>query len=383
MSNSQTINIGYDGIQILGNSGIERYTRSTIKHIADESTKVTVWTSRRELESTRSFFRDNKHINVVKGFLHPHTLGKPFRKHIEKHRQNHTWLKRAEEVDIIHCTDPMKFPDKTRNTVVMVHDIIPLYRNPQWTNSWHSDRYEEKIESIRLNARAVLTPSEFVRKELIDKCGFNESKVFAVHEAGYEQLYESRHQTDVLNNLGLTEYKYWVYIGRIDPRKNFENMFSAFIKTVEQKPDTKLVICGGGSKGTMRRFNERLSKLNLLSNVVFLPGQTDATIQQLLTHSLGLIFVSLTEGFGLPIIEAMQCGCPVITSNCSSMPEVAGDSAMLVDPMDIEDIHSSMKKLLSSKELDSELRNKSHAQAQKFNWALSAKTTRTIINSII
>jgi O-antigen biosynthesis alpha-1,3-mannosyltransferase len=383
MSDYSTIKIGYDGIQILGNSGIERYTRSTIKHIANDNTNVVVWTSRRELENTTSYFKENPNINVVKGFLHPHTFGKPFRKKVEAYRQNHIWTKRAREVDVIHCTDPMKYPIKPRNVVVMIHDIIPLYRNPDWTNSWHSDRYEEKIQSIKLTARAVLTPSEFVRKELIESCGFAEDKVFAVHEAGYENLFESRNNNNVVGDLGLIERRYWVYIGRIDPRKNFENMFSAFIKTVEQNPDTKLVICGGGSKGTMRRFNERLSKLNLLDNVVFLPGQTDETIQQLLTHALGLIFVSYTEGFGLPIIEAMQCGCPVITSNCSSMPEIAGDSALLVDPSSIDEIHSAMNMLLKSQKLYQDLHSKSIIRAQKFSWSLSAKKTLSVIESIL
>jgi glycosyltransferase involved in cell wall biosynthesis len=125
------------------------------------------------------------------------------------------------------------------------------------------------------------------------------------------------------------------------------------------------VLIANGAAIHIKQFREEYLRH---PNIIHLTGIRNSDLAKLLSRALGLAFVSLNEGFGIPILEAMQCGCPVLTSNVSSMPEVAGDAALLVDPYSVDAIAEGLRTLASSQELRDNLRQKGLARAKEFSW---------------
>lgn len=148
--------------------------------------------------------------------------------------------------------------------------------------------------------------------------------------------------------------------------------FNDLLSEVDGTPS--LVIIGGNGWGNVKT-SELVEELGLQRNVILLDHISDCALEQMYQHAMALVMPSLYEGFGLPILEAMSHGVPVITGNCSAMPEVAGDGALLVDPDSVAEIKASMSKLYADRELRTELSEKAGKQAENFSWQLTADRT--------
>jgi glycosyltransferase involved in cell wall biosynthesis len=171
---------------------------------------------------------------------------------------------------------------------------------------------------------------------------------------------------------------YFLFVGTMEPRKNLGRILDAFKIFRNSNPDFLLVLVG--SKAFAHgKYSETLAKEHDLdSHSVIAPGFLDHNdLNALYSGAQGLLFPSLYEGFGIPILEAMASGCPVITSTTTSTPEVAGDAAILVDPCSVEAITQGMANLAGNDSLRSDLRQKGFEQIQKFSWK---KTAREVIN---
>lgn len=173
--------------------------------------------------------------------------------------------------------------------------------------------------------------------------------------------------------LGL-DAPYILYVGRIQPRKNIKRLIAAFERAMERHPEAphSLVIAGG--KGWLHEgVFERAKRSPLAERIRFTGHVADEYLPALMKGADALALVSLSEGFGLPVIEAMACGTPVITSNCSSLAEVAGDAALLVDPRDVENIAAAIGDLVARHELQEMLRAKGLVRASAFSWETTAR----------
>ncbi|MBL7999180.1 MAG: glycosyltransferase family 4 protein, partial [Candidatus Kapabacteria bacterium] len=335
---------------------METYTRNIITALAQlNEIDMLLWTTAREEADVRKQFSDVKGISVSSPFTHPHTYTKLFRRVVEHHKQRVVWNSVAKEADIVFCTDPMKYPKSIPNAIVMVHDVIPLYANPLWTKAKHSRRYGYVMNAIEHNALAILCPSEFVKDDILRYTSIEESRIHVVPEAGYPVEPDFSSSGGVLQSLGLSDgMRYILYVGRIDPRKNFETLFAAYSQIVKSQPDVRLVIAGGAGRGTTKRMYRRIAEAGLTDAVIHLPGRSDTEIQTLYHHAQAFVFLSYCEGFGLPVIEAMQCGAPVVCSDTTSLPEVAGNAAFIIKPDDVP----SATRILTDLLYDSSLRER-------------------------
>jgi glycosyltransferase involved in cell wall biosynthesis len=183
-------------------------------------------------------------------------------------------------------------------------------------------------------------------------------------------------------------FPYIIHTGRFDPRKNIVGLLKAFKQfKAESKNDLKLVLPGDFQN--LRNFKffynpeKIVADLDLTADVIF-PGYIhEDDFPLLYNEAVFSIYPSLYEGFGLPIVESMACGTPVITSNCSSMPEVAGEAGILVDPKSIGHMAAAMTELYENSQLREDLSKKGLVQCQKFSWEKAAKDILSVYKEIV
>jgi glycosyltransferase involved in cell wall biosynthesis len=175
--------------------------------------------------------------------------------------------------------------------------------------------------------------------------------------------------------------RYLLYLGTLQPRKNLTRLVEAF--ACLQAPTANLQLVLAGKKGWLYDdLFARVASLGLGGRVVF-PGYiADGDKAALISGAAALVYPSLYEGFGLPVLEAMACGTPVLTSNGSSLPEVAGDAALLVDPLDVEAIAAGMSRLMEDADLRCSLVARGYVQASKFSWARAAQQVLEVLESV-
>ena len=225
----------------------------------------------------------------------------------------------------------------------------------------------------------ILTISESAKSDIIKHFNVDEKKIEIVTPGIDLEKYLHNYTDIELENVR-KKYKlpenYILYLGTIEPRKNIERTIKAFIKyKKEVKDDLKFVIVGG--KGW--KYDNIMKLIESMGTDIILTGYIDEE-DKIPIYKLAQLFAfpSLYEGFGMPVLEAMAAGVPVVTSNVSSLPEVAGDAAILVNPLNEDEIFEAYKKILSDKKLQLEMIEKGLEQAKKFEWKESAKVLEQI-----
>jgi glycosyltransferase involved in cell wall biosynthesis len=228
------------------------------------------------------------------------------------------------------------------------------------------------------HANRVLTVSENSKRDLVTMLGVASSKISVVYP-GVSDLFRPHPPSEakqyVRVRYGLPT-QFILAPGGLGANKNLSRLLAAFAKIVSQGCKHDLVCTGTASIGEMRQLRRLVNDLNLTGKVFF-PGcipQDD--LPKLYAASSAVIYVSLYEGFGLPLLEAMACGIPIIASKASSIPEVTQDAAVLVDPYDCEAIATAVRRVLSEEQLRAAMIQKGLIRAQHFNWTNTA--TRTI-----
>lgn len=179
----------------------------------------------------------------------------------------------------------------------------------------------------------------------------------------------------------MTKGNYILFVGTLQPRKNIVKLIEAFSKLKTNHPDLDLLIVG--KKGWL--FEDILKapkKFNVSDSVKFKDFVSDLELVSLYKNAQCFVLPSLYEGFGLPVLEAMKYGCPVITSNVSSLPEAGGNAALYVNPEDVSDIKEKMEKILSDKKLRDEMIKKGYEHVKKFSWEKTARETLKVLEEI-
>jgi glycosyltransferase involved in cell wall biosynthesis len=174
---------------------------------------------------------------------------------------------------------------------------------------------------------------------------------------------------------------YFLFVGTLQPRKNITRLIEAFALLKNKYSEITLVIVG--RKGwKYDEIIEAPTKYNVTDSVLFLDFVPDEDLPSLYANAIAYVLPSLYEGFGLPVLEAMEYDCPVITSNISSLPEAGGEAALYVNPENVIDISDKMEKLLSDEELRKNLIKKGHEQIKKFSWEKTAKETLAVLEAV-
>ena len=241
------------------------------------------------------------------------------------------------------------------------------------------DLYQLKIwgrYSIK-RAKAVITISESSKNAIIEEYKLASDKVHVVYP-GIKELINNReiNMTDLQKKYGIKK-NFILFVGTIQPRKNIARM----VEAISQIPELELIVVG--KKGWQYEgILDSPRKFGVENRVKFLEFVPDEELSELYKNAICFVLPSLYEGFGLPILEAMKYGCPVVTSNTSSLPEAGGDAALYFDPEDSSDIAEKIKKLLSDDKFREDMIEKGYKQAKKFSWEKAAKETLHVLKEV-
>ena len=242
---------------------------------------------------------------------------------------------------------------------------------------WHYKKYFPKYAR---KAEKIITVSEFSKQDIIDNYGVDPEKINVVYNGaneGFKPISEEEKQKIILQYAA--GYQYFMFVGSLHPRKNLVRLFPAFdIFKEKTGSDVKLLIVG-----EKRWWTEPIQKayeaMRHKDDVVFVGHLQIDELQRVTAAALASVYVSYFEGFGIPIIEAYKCDVPVITSNVTSMPEVAGDAALLVDPFDVESIASAME-LVMDENVRNSLIEKDRIRCNDFSWDKAAEGWWNVIS---
>jgi glycosyltransferase involved in cell wall biosynthesis len=289
--------------------------------------------------------------------------------------------RRFPSVDLFHATDHL-LPRLSRvKSVFTLHDLIfrfyPETHKP--LNRWFLTLMMPRF--LRA-ADAVISVSESTKRDAVRLYGLDEATIKVIHEGVHPRFCPAPPEaiSAVRQKYGLPQ-SFILSVGTIEPRKNLTSLLEAYRALRDRGEEFKLVIVG--KKGWLyESFFRRLRELGLEDEVIFPGFVFDEDLTAFYTAADLFVFPSLYEGFGLPVLEAMACGAPVISSNTSSLPEVAGDAALLVDPNSVEALTGAMRNVLDNKRLRDELRDKGPMQAAKFNWEGAARETLAVYSSV-
>ena len=256
--------------------------------------------------------------------------------------------------------------------VVSVHDVI-FHRYPQYFAPRVRLLLSTLMPISMYRARAVITISEASKQDIIDHYPFVRNKIISIPLAP-GPLVETK--PDLQAAMKITGGREFILaVGTVQPRKNIQRLIEAYISArTHQKIQASLIIVGAAAwQGTEI---QKLAQESIYRHDIIVAGYlSDAIVSALYRTCRVFIYPSLYEGFGLPVVEAMQCGAPVITSNCSSLPEVGGDAAYNVDPHSVEEINLALQAVINDDELRHHLIVRGHAQAKKFSWQYTAAET--------
>lgn len=269
------------------------------------------------------------------------------------------------------------------NHVLTVHDLS-FYDMPECYKRSYALWLQVMITKVARRARAVIADSEFTRQRLSALCGIPENKVSVVHLAAdtHFQPPSAVHIANVRKALNLPE-KYILALGAVSPRKNFTRLLQAWQLLEADYKDVELVIVGERNLLFSRNGSIGNKAGEMPARTRHLCGIDDETLVGLYAGATMFAYPSVYEGFGLPVLEAMSIGTPVLTSCNTSLPEVAGAAALLVDPFSVEEIAGGMRRLLENSALRQELQGRGLARAQEFSWDKTANQVQNILNKFL
>lgn len=290
--------------------------------------------------------------------------------------------------DIYHFFDYIVPPRVKGKVVTTIHDLTyELY--PSMVEKKTLNRIKKGIQYSIDRADKIITISESSKRDIINILNVDEHNIDIVPPGVDYNLFNKSYKESEKQGIRLKyklPEKYILYMGTLEPRKNIESIVKAFDLFKKENDlnskDIKLVIAG--KKGWMfETIFDLVTKLNLGEDIVFTDYVDEIDKPIIYGMAKLFIFPSIYEGFGIPVVEAMAASVPVITSNISSLPEVAGDAAIMVQPRDSVSIAEYMNKILSDEVFSLELIKKGHIQAQKFTWEASALRLYEIYKSIL
>jgi len=255
----------------------------------------------------------------------------------------------------------------------VIHDVL-FEHMPELMDFKNKMYYRFFFRKFARKAALIATVSEYSKQDIADTYGCNSLKIDVVYNAA-KQIFQPLAPTLVTN----VKFKwsngcpYFFFVGALQPRKNLNRLLQAFeIFKQHTGSDYKLLIAGSVLWKTSK-IKDTYLQSKYKDDIIFTGRVTDEELSMLMASAFALVFVSVFEGFGVPLVEAMQSNIPVICSNITSMPEIAGDAALLVNPYNIFDIAEKMKVLFENEPLRRELIENGKMQVKKYSWDLTAK----------
>lgn len=278
------------------------------------------------------------------------------------------------QADLIYSPIPEAPIYSQSRYVVMCHDLIPL-RFPRLTSPL-TNYFRYVVPLVLKQAEHIICNSEATARDIVDFYGVAADKITPIllgYDATNFYPREGAH-------LSLTN-PYFLYLGRQDPYKNLTGLINAFAAIPNS--DYHLAIAGSTDPRFTPQLQLQAKELGIEKRLIWLDYLDYQELPLVISGAVALVFPTLWEGFGLPVLEAMGCGTPVITSNLASLPEITGEAAILIDPYNTGAITSAMIDLAQDKEMRSQLSQLSLQQAQKFSWTKTGVATREVLKQYL
>jgi glycosyltransferase involved in cell wall biosynthesis len=257
--------------------------------------------------------------------------------------------------------------------IVTIHDVA-FFKNPSWFSRSFVTYYKYLIPRIAKSALKIITDSEFSKKEIIHYLGIPEEKINVVY-SGISKEFTEGSGKEYKNQYG----NYILTVASLDPRKNLKNIILAFQKL--KMNDLKLISIG--SENTIFSDREIKEMIRSTKNMIFTGYVSDDELAGFYKNAKCFVYPSLYEGFGLPPLEAMAYGCPVITSSVASLPEVCGDAAYYVNPYEVDEIAKGIQDVLQQPKLQKELIKKGYRRVPLFRWEESASKLWNVVEEVL
>ncbi|HEC88422.1 MAG TPA: glycosyltransferase family 1 protein [Thermoplasmata archaeon] len=327
------------------------------------------------------FYKDFKEV-IMKNPL-PFLKGKPHIYFWHIYMQYKLPHMKEIKLDILHSPENSTLFRKFKNIkkVVTVHDMI-LYIFGEIKNIIDFARYRFLMPRVLKTADRIIAVSNNTKRDLISYLGISEEKIEVIYE-GVSKQYKplDKNEVKIFKKKYHLEEPFILYVGSFLPHKNIPALIKAFYKLKNQyQIKNKLVLCGKKEKLTY--ILKLIKRLNLQKDIIFTRYIPTRELPYLYNAADLFVYPSLYEGFGLPPLEAMACGTPVITSNTSSLPEVVGDAGIMIDPHDVDELTKTIYEVLTDEKLRKELSNKGLKRVKKFSWEKTAKETLKVYEEV-
>jgi glycosyltransferase involved in cell wall biosynthesis len=283
---------------------------------------------------------------------------------------------------LFHATEHLLMPLRNVRTVLTVHDLVyhlfPAYHRSM--NYWYLNT---AMPLFARRADAVIAISQSTKRDLMRYYQVPEDKITVVYEAASSRFRPASAEAvaEAKASYRLPD-KYVLALGTIEPRKNLNRLLDAVCMIRQKDPELSLVIVGHAG-WLYQDFFQHIEKLDDPKAVLLSGYVPDADLPAVITGAKAYVLASFYEGFGLPILEAMACGTPVVSSNTSSMPELGAKAARYFDPHDLQDMVTAISAVLEDADLREEMRRRGFEQAARFSWKRTARETLAVYNGLL
>ena len=279
-------------------------------------------------------------------------------------------------LDMLHCTSNTA-PIRCKVPLILtLHDIIFLEPRDKSNKSFYQDmgwRYRRfVVPRILKKCKRIITVSDFEYNNIITKLQIPEEKMVMIYN-GYNKWFRPVEDTELIYQQYIEEPGYFFFLGNTDPKKNTERTLIAYSKYLEMSDVKRKLLMADLDRGYLDEIIDRNDIGNIRDHIV-MPGYIkNADLPYIYNNAFAFLYTSLRESFGIPLLEAMACGTPVITSNTSSMPEIGGPDIIMVNPLNVNEITEKMLLLEKDKALYQKQKDIGIIRAQQFSWEYTAE----------
>jgi glycosyltransferase involved in cell wall biosynthesis len=284
--------------------------------------------------------------------------------------------------DIVHANNYFCPASLTSARLVYTLYDLGFLKNPEWTTEPNRTGCFAGVFKASLYADLIIAISQYSRGQFLETFPHYPVERIAVVYPG-SRFITNASTLATRSVSGLQPEKFWLSVGTVEPRKNHKRLLEAYVTLKAHAGDAFPLVIAGAEGWLMKDFKSHVDELGLQKDVICLGYADDDSLRWLYQNCFAMLYPSLLEGYGLPVVEAMTLGAPVITSNVSSLPEVVGSAGLTVDPTKEGEIYGAMRKLVSDPAYRLDLKRRSIAQAQKFSWQRAAKEITTLYDALM
>ncbi|AAK80853.1 glycosyltransferase involved in cell wall biosynthesis [Clostridium acetobutylicum] len=369
------MNIAIDarGINLYRGTGIGTYTENLVRellNIDEENSYTLYWYG----NNYKDFIKSNTKINIVSKGCHSFFEKCYFPENIIKN-----------SIEIYHVPQNGIGLDQNVSCIKVstVHDLIP-YIMPETVGKGYLLKFLKNMPFIIENSDAILTVSEYSKKDILKYFPINEDKIYVTPLAAnynYKPLSREHCKKFIEKNYSISD-PFVLYLGGFSKRKNVRNLILAFADASKKLSKKHNLVIIGLCRDELESLKDLCRHLNISNEVIF-TGYIGERFLPVFYNACELfVYPSLYEGFGLPVLEAMSCKTPVVTSNISSIPEIAGDSAVLINPLDTSELRDAILNILEDSKLKQKLSIEGFNRSRKFSWKNTSKKTLEAYSNI-